>query len=450
MLTFIISILGIILTIFFVVGVHEFGHFIVARLMGVKVLRFSIGFGKSLFRWHDKKGTEYVLAAIPLGGYVKMLDEQESAVAKKDLPFAYNRQPLYKRFAIVSAGVIFNIIFSFAIYWLLFVIGFTTFTPIVGKVSPDSIAQAAGIRSSQEIMSINDQPTPTWMKVIVGILNQAGEKGTMKVAVKEPATQTIRPLTLNLATWKLDNLRPEPLASLGIFPYEPEIPTIIGEIQSSSNAYNKLLKGDKIIAVDRVPVKDWSELVAIIIKKPSQQVSFTINRQGKLITIPIKVGYKLDVFLHQQGFLGISPQFEWPKALLRTQHYGPLAAIAPAWQETKMLLNLNVIVLKKLFTGEVSIRSLGGPITIFESAGAALNHGFVAFLSFLAFLSVAIAVINILPIPGLDGGHVLFQAIEFMTRHPVSVQIQLLLYRLGLVLLLLLIAQSFVNDLWRL
>jgi regulator of sigma E protease len=449
MLEFIISIIGILLTIFFVVGVHEFGHFIVARLSGVKVLRFSIGFGKSLYQRKGKNGTEYVLGAIPLGGYVKMLDEQESPVPENELPFAYNRQPLYKRFAIVAAGVVFNILFSFVIYWALFIVGFTTTAPLVGNVLPNSIAQTAGIKPLEEIVSINNSPTSTWMKAVVAILKEAGEKGAMTIAVKESRSTTFRTTTLNLAAWQLDDLKPEPLKSLGIIPYEPDISTEIGTIKPNSSAYSKLQKGDKILAVDKTPVKNWLELATLIEEHPGQTLSFTVKRQSKIIHVPITINYKRNILLQKTGFLGITPEFTWPPELLREQKFGPIAALGQAWHETRDLINLNLLVLKKLFTGKISIKSLGGPITIFQSAGTALNHGMISFFSFLAFLSIAIATINILPIPGLDGGHVLFQLIELITRRPVSIRLQLLFYRMGLILLMLLITQSFVNDIYR-
>ncbi len=450
MLTFIIGICGILLTILLVVGIHEFGHFIVARLVGVKVLRFSIGFGKALYRFQRKNGTEYVIAAIPLGGYVKMLDESEGKVPADELHLAYNQQPIYKRFLIVIAGPLFNILFSLTIYWFLFMAGIVTFVPLVGKVLPHSIAAEAGLKPNQEITHINTIATPTWENIVIRILNQAGDTGMMKVGILESKTHKPKQLTFNLAEWHLDDLKPEPLESLGITPYEPPTSTLVEKIQPQSDAFNKLLKNDKIIAVGNKKVNDWSELAKIILSHPNETLLFTIKRQNKTLKLPITLGTKKHFFAKETGFLGMTPQFEWPKELLRVQKWGPAPAFTHALSETQDLVSLNLIILKKLVTGKISIKSLGGPITIFESAGTALNNGTISFLSFLAFLSIAIGVINILPIPGLDGGHVLFQLMEFISRRPVPLTVQLLFFRLGIIFLLMVMAQAVINDVLRL
>ncbi|HLB58355.1 MAG TPA: RIP metalloprotease RseP, partial [Gammaproteobacteria bacterium] len=324
MLTLFLSLLGIVITIFFVVGVHEFGHFIVARAVGIKVLRFSIGFGKALYRWYDKKGTEYVIAAIPLGGYVKMLDETEAPVLEEESHLAYNRQSLYKRIAVIIAGPFFNLLFAFVLYWGLFVAGFISVVPLIGKIIPHSIAAKAGLKSQEEIVRIDNKPTASWTSVSIRLLSLAGNKGEMKIVTKHIKTQAIQTYTLDLTHFQMDKLQPEPLKSLGIIPYEPD------------------------------------------------------NAKGI-----------------------------WPKNLLRKNQYNPVTALSHALQNTVDFTYLNFLLLGKMLTGKISFQSLGGPITIFETAGAALNAGIVSFSSFLAFLSISIGIINVLPIPGLDGGHLL-------------------------------------------
>ncbi len=450
MLYWLISILGIILTIFLVVGVHEFGHFLIARLVGVKVLRFSIGFGKALFRLHDKKGTEYVIAAIPLGGYVKMVDETEEEVAKKDLPFAYNRQPFWKKLAIVAAGPFFNLLFAFLIYCSLFLIGFIGIVPIIGQIKPDSIAAEAHVKPNQEIIRINDEKTPTWTSIIVSLLQNVGDKTEITLTTKELNSAKNNQYQLNLAHWKVDNLKPDPLDSLGIVPYEPKIPAMVGKISRHSTAQNLLKTNDKILAVNNQKIIDWYDLQEIIDKNPLKKLDFKILRDKKIMVIPIPVGSQRDLLFHQHGYIGFSPQFEWPKMLLRAQKYNLSGSISHAWYEIKIFTYLNFLVIGKLLTGKISFSSLGGPITIFESAGVALNHGFVQFFSFIAFLSISIGLINILPIPGLDGGHILFQLIEVIIRRPVPLRFQILFYRLGFIFLLLLITQALINDLQRL
>jgi regulator of sigma E protease len=452
MLNILISFIGILITIFLVVGVHELGHFLVAKSVGIKVLRFSIGFGKTLFSWHDKKGTEYVIAAIPLGGYVKMLDESEGAVSADELNATYNRQPFYKKMAVIAAGPFFNLVFAFLIYWLLFVIGFVTIAPVIGKVAPTSIAALAGLQPQQEILQIDNKATRNWTTVVIDLLARAGEKNTLSMQTKDiNKNETAATHTLNLSAWHLNELKPDPLDSLGIVPYEPVIPTIIGKIESGTPAAQSRLKiGDNIISIDGRPIKNWTDIHESIASHPNEMVTFVVERNKEKISIPVTIGYKTHFFFQKIGFLGMSPTFDWPKELLRTNKYGPIDALKYAWQDVAMFTNMNFIILKKMFTGKISLQSLGGPITIFQSAGAALNNGVLAFLSFLAFLSISIGIINIVPIPGLDGGHLLFQAIETIMRRPLPEKFLILFYRLGIIFLLLIMVQALANDILRL
>lgn len=451
MLSVLISIIGILLTILFVVGVHELGHFLVARAVGVKVLRFSIGFGKALYRWYDKKGTEYVLAAIPLGGYIKMLDETEGTVAPEELHLAYNRQSIYKKMLIVFAGPFANLLFALVLYWIIFTIGFTTLIPLIGNVAPHSIAATAGLKPQQEILSINGKPTPSWAAIAIRLLPYTGNKEQLLIETRDLNTSEKKSYLLDLTNWRLNDLEPDLLGSLGIVPYEPRVPAIIGHIQENSPAAKAHLKtGDKIISIDKHIIYDWMQVLHLIATHPEKTLSFVISRDGKTLTIPVTMTYKRDLLFNKYGYLGIGPQFQWPKELLRKNQYGPLAALNRAWQDTVDFTFLNFLLLGKLFTGKISLQSLGGPITIFETAGGALNIGILPFLSFLAFLSISIGFINILPIPGLDGGHLLFQFIELIMRRPLSLRVQTLLYRAGLIILLLLVAQAITNDLLRL
>jgi len=340
MLAFTISVLGILLTIFLVVSIHEFGHFIFARFLGVKVLRFSIGFGKPFYQWRDRKGTEYAFAPILLGGYVKLLDENENPVPENELPMAYNRQPIYKRFLIAFAGPLFNLLFAFILYWLLFIIGITTFVPQVGTITPHSIASDAGMQPRQEIISIDHTSTPTWMSVIINILTQAGNKGIMPIEVKQPDTHEIKLLNLNLTNWHLDDLKPDPFTSLGFVPYDPLIPAIIKDIQPDSDAFTKLTKGDKILSVGKQPIHDWSDLVTIITAHPGETLAFTINHHGKIVHTQITTGYQRDMFLKKYGFLGVTPEFTWPESLFRKQQYGPLDSVIHAYRQVSELTQL--------------------------------------------------------------------------------------------------------------
>jgi len=451
MLTFLIALFGIIITILLIIGVHEAGHFFVAKLLGIKVLRFSIGFGKALLRWHDKQGTEYVLAAIPLGGYVKMLDETEEEVASTELHLSFNRQPFYKRFAVIIAGPIANLIFAVLIYWFLFMMGFTTIKPIIGNIMTPSIANTAKMKPQQEITHIDHSQVSGWMAIMIRMLSRTGDHTQMSIETKDLHTSATYTYQLNLAAWHLDELNPDPLASLGIVPYEPFISPTIGKIIPHSAAEKSSLRtGDKVIAINNKPILTWTDLAERIDELPEKTIPFKIQRDGKRITLPVTFSYQRDLFFKKHGVLGISPAFTWPENLLQKNQYTPLPALKHAWQNMVIFTKMNFIVIGKLFTGKISLQSLGGPITIFGSAGSALNHGMVPFLSFLAFLSISIGIINILPIPGLDGGQALFHLIEFILRRPIPFNIQILLFRLGIIFLILLMTQALINDVTRL
>lgn len=450
MLQLLIAILSIILTILIVIGFHELGHFWVARLFGVKVLRFSIGFGKILWSKKDRKGTEYVIAAIPLGGYVKLLDEGEGPVAKEDLTKAYNTQLFYKKFAIVAAGPIFNLILAFLIYWALYVIGFNSMIPVIGGTTPNSIAANAGLKAQQEIIAIDETPVTNWVAVIIHLLPHAGNKDQIYLSTKDLNTQKIEKHTLDIRNWYMNDLKPDPLTTLGIIPFTPLIPPVVGKILPDSPSAQSLKLNDKILRVHHMPIKDWGDLLEMIDKNPDTTLLFEIQRAGKTLTLPVFIGHERDQNLKKHGFLGISAQFKLPEHLIKKNKYDPMTALSYAWQETKDFCRLNFIIFGKLFTGKISLESLGGPITIYQSAGNALNNGILPFFSFLAFLSISIGLVNVLPIPGLDGGLCLFLIIESLMGRPIPVRVQSLFYRLGLILLFLLVSQSLINDIARL
>ncbi len=449
MLFLLISIVGILITIFFVIGTHEFAHFAVARLLNIKVLRFSIGFGKTLWHWYDKKGTEYVVALIPLGGYVKMLDENEGEVPKEELHLAFNHQPFYKKFLVVLAGPMANIFCALVLYWIIFIIGITSVRPLIGTVNPRSIAAEGGLQAKQEIIRVDNHKTATWTGIIFRLIAHAGNQDHIKIDVQNPTgTETH---VLDLSNWHLDALSPDPLTSIGITPFVPTIPLVIGVIAKDSPAATSTLHlGDKVMAIDSHPIQDWDALFTTITQHPAQSVHFTIERQGKTLTIPVSIGYKRDLFFTKTGYLGIGPDFKWPKALLQEIKYGPVTAVSHAWQEISDFTYFNLLLFWKIITGKISLQSLGGPITIFQTAGNALNYGFLSFIGFLAFLSISIGIINLLPIPGLDGGHLVIQIIEFIIRRPVPEKLLLILYRLGFLLILFVLIQAVVNDVLRL
>jgi regulator of sigma E protease len=446
-----IAILGILLTIFFVVGTHESAHFLMARSLGIKVLRFSIGFGKTLVRWTDKKGTEYVVALIPLGGYVKMLDESEGTVPASELHLAYNRQPFYKKFLVVLAGPLTNIFCALVLYWVIFMVGFVTVKPMIGSVEPKSIAAEAGVQANTQIIAIDNSTTSSWTGIMLRLIAHAGDQDQVKIETRNPADNKTETHILDLANWRLDKLTPDPLSSLGIAPYEPVIPLIIGVISKNTPAAASLLKiGDKIIAINTMAMNNWSDVIGMITKHPNETLIFYIQRNNQFHNVAVKTGYQNSLFLQKSGFLGLGPDYKIPPAMLQTVQYGPLVALTHAWKEIGDFTYFNLLLFGKMVTGKISVQSLGGPITIFETAGDALNSGLLAFLGFLAFLSIAIGVVNFLPIPGLDGGHMFIQIVEFIIQRQVPDQVLNVMYRVGFLLIFFVLIQAIVNDVMRL
>jgi regulator of sigma E protease len=451
MLHLLISVIGIIVTILFVVGTHEAGHFLAARAVGVKVLTFSIGFGKALFSWRDKSGTQYVFAMIPLGGYVRMLDESEGTVEANELHRAYNRQPFYKKFIIVIAGPLSNFIWAFLLYWLIFSLGFFTIKPVIGAVTPHSIAAEAGLKPMQEIISIDQQDVKSWSNILFKLLAHTGSKDQTTIGVRAINGEQTKAQTLDLSNWKMDNLNPDPLQSLGIIPYEPPLQLEIGFIRKDSPAaHSSLAVGDKLKAVDHQPIKDWSQLMKFIQSHPDQEVIFTISRGGKSMDIKVKTGSQRDWRMRKSGILGIAPLVNMPEELQQHVQYTFITAAPRALQETIDFASFNLLLFGKMLTGKLSLESLGGPITIFDSAGDSLNYGFLPFISFLAFLSVSLGVINLFPIPGLDGGHLFIQIIETILRRPIAENTIIFMYRAGFLFIIFIMLQALINDVLRL
>jgi regulator of sigma E protease len=449
MQNFLISLLAFLITISLIIGIHEFGHFFAARCLGIKVLRFSIGFGKKLFSYKDNKGTEYWVSAIPFGGYVKLLDQHEGQVAKQELHLAFNRQPVYKRMLIIVAGPVLNLLFAVFVFWLTFLIGFTTIKPVIGEVITHSIAYTAGLRPQQEIVAVDNRKTIDWTAVTTSIFFRVGDTGIMRIKVKT-ATQQPNLYQLNLANWKVDALQPNPLRSLGIIPYVPPTLAIIGRITSSTRANTQLQVGDEILTVGNYKITDWHELVKQIKQHPDQELIFQIKRQGKIINMPIKIKHRKISLTKKIGFLGIAPHIDWPEQLTNHNKYAPWPALEHAYHRTLIFLHLNFVLIGKMIKGDFSLRGLAGPLTIFRSAGQAFYLGLIAFLNFLAFISATIGLFNLFPIPGLDGAHLCYLIIEAITGKPVSLRVQLLAFRLGILIILLIMLQAIVNDLLRL
>ncbi|MCV2884996.1 sigma E protease regulator RseP [Aestuariibacter sp. AA17] len=452
MIDFLWSLGSFIVALGLLVAVHEWGHFFVARKCGVKVERFSIGFGKALWRTKDSQGTEYVIAAIPLGGYVKMLDERVDQVSEADLPHAFNRQSVYKRIAIIAAGPITNFLFAILALFIMYLIGLDTVKPVIGKIEPNSIAAQAGLEPNSQFSRIGNRETVDWEAVNFELISAIGEK-SLPVEILLPNGQKQEKVLL-LDNWKFDPDKVSALTSLGISAYRPEATTELAFIAKHSGADAAGLKvGDKILAIDGTPMQNWEQIVGYIEQRPDSDVTITISRDGVNIELPATVGNRkhADESDKLVGVLGIvSKARPWPESYLFTHHYDPLGAFVKASEKTWRLMTLSVEMIGKLLTGDVSVKNLSGPISIAQGAGTSAGYGLVYFLSFLALISVNLGIINLLPLPVLDGGHLLYYFIELLTGKPVPEQVQDIGFRIGGVLLLLLMTIAIVNDVARL
>ena len=444
------TILSLALTLGILVTIHEYGHFWVARRFGVKVLRFSVGFGKPLWSWYDRHGTEFAVAAIPLGGYVKMLDAREGPVPAELSDQAFTSKSPYQRIAIAAAGPAANFIFAIAAYWLLAVVGVTTVAPIVGSVTPGSVAERVGLTPGMELTEVDGHGVNSWRSVNMRLLERAGEHGTVSFAVTGGQGQGL--LQGELGGWSLSTDTPDPLGEFGIVPNRPAIPPVLGVISADGRASAAGLQpGDRIIAVDGEPVEDWFGLVEHIRKSPEQSLVLRFEREGAERTLSIVPAAKTADDGEIIGLIGAGVQVpEWPEGSLREISYGPLVAFPIAVEETWADTRLTLVAIKKMLTGLLSPSNLSGPITIARVAEASVSSGFEDFVRFLAYLSVSLGVLNLLPVPVLDGGHILYYTIEAIRRKPVSEQVQAVGLRIGMALILTLMVFALYNDLMRL
>ncbi len=447
----IMEIIGAIFAIFSIIIIHEMGHFYVARCFGIKILRFSIGFGKPLLKRVSKKtGTEYVLGWLPLGGYVKMLGEGDQETSPEDLPHAYNKQPLLVRMAVVSAGPIVNFLLAILVFWAVYLLGQTQIKPIIGQVQPQSIAALGGMRKGDEIIAIDNKPTQNWRKVMMAIVSHAGDQTPVTVTVRPMGSKTTEKRSLNLSAWQMNRSQPDFFNSLGMAPFRPKILPKIAQVMPGSAAKKGgMLAGDEITAINGKAVRNWSEVVAVIRHLPGKTAQLMIKRNGKTETLSLVVGEK-KIQGKSYGYLGVMVQAPvLPASMMYKQKFGVGGAFVEASKRTWQLLKFNAIVIVKMLSGKLSAQSLGGPISIFQAAGKASTAGIQIYLGFIAFISLTIGFINILPIPGLDGGHLFFQIIEGVFRRPVSERVQMVALSFGLVGIVTLVLYATMNDLLR-
>lgn len=432
---------------------HEWGHYFVARLAGVKVLRFSIGFGKSL--WQVRRGpdqTEWVIGALPLGGYVRMLDEREGPVAPEEAHRAFNRQTLGRRVAIVLAGPLANFLLAFLIYCGLFLTGVPGLKPYVDTPPPASLAAQAGFSAGERITRVGQEDVRTWNEVQLLLIDSALERSAITVETEDDGGHL---MTHRLDLSRLDAAErdAEVLDRIGLKPWDFPIPAVVGRvIQDGSAGRAGLRPGDRIVAVGGAPLTSWQSLVALVRASPGKSLTFTVERQGRQESVTLIPHPDRDDRGNLIGKIGVSPSV--PRSL--TDHFwttvrdAPLPAMAHAAQKTWEVTRLTFKTFGAMLLGQASLKNIGGPIQIADYAGQTARMGLIPYLTFLALISISLGAINLLPVPLLDGGYLMYYAVELLKGSPVSDRVLALTQRVGLMLLTALMAFALYNDIQRL
>ena len=446
------TLLAFLLTLGVLITIHEYGHYRVARWCGVKVLQFSIGFGQALYkRRFGKDGTEFILAAFPLGGYVRMLDEREAPVAAEEVHRAFNRQPIWKRMAIVIAGPLANLLLAVFLYWLLFMTGVTGLKPTLGDVAPGSAAAQASMKAGEVVRTIGGEPVSSWQDVRWQILQQSMKATTVEVEAASGDNE-LHLHRLDLSSLAHDDPERDILDQLGLKPYQPSMPARVGEVLSDSPAQKAGLKvGDRVIAVGDTAVTGWEGFVTIVRASPGRSLVVKVERDSRPMTLTItpesaKEGSKT---IGRIGAAYRMEQSELDKLLVEIR-YAPGPALLQALGKTWDTSIFSLKMLGNMLTGAISWKGVSGPVTIASYAGQSAQVGWKAFLTFLALVSISLGVLNLLPIPVLDGGHLMYYMVEFFKGSPVSDRAMEIGQRIGLALLGLLMACALYNDINRL
>ena len=451
MLEFFWNLASFVVALGVLITVHEYGHFWVARKNGVQVERFSVGFGKVLWRKVDKYGTEFVIAMIPLGGYVKMLDSRVDDVSDSQRNRTFNDKSVYQRIAIIAAGPLANFAFAILAFYLMFLIGVPSVKPIVGDVEINSIAAKASLPTNSEIIAINENATVDWQDVNLALVSAIGDEQVV-ITVKPKGSASNKNFYLNTNEWLFSPDKESAIASLGINPFRAVAQAKLAVIGKNSPAEKAGLKiGDELISIAGERINgSWQKFSEQIKLYPDKAVSVTVLRHDVITELMVKPEakkYKEKVV----GFLGVQPVSEpYPEEYLFEQSYGPISAIGESVNKTWNLVVLSFDMIGKLITGDVSVKNLSGPISIAQGAGSSANYGFVYFLGFLALISINLGIINLLPLPVLDGGHLFYYVIELFTGKPVPEKIQEIGFKFGTIALLSLMSIAIFNDLSRL
>lgn len=431
---------------------HEFGHFWVARRCGVKVLRFSIGFGLPLLKWKDKKGTEFVVAALPLGGYVKMVDEREDEVDARDVPYAFNRKPVGKRMSIVAAGPIANFLLALIAFWLVFLGGERGLAPVVGNVEKGSLGETAGFEPGMEIVAVDGKKVSTWSDVSRVLFGFIGSTGDIPFEVKYEGSNVNYEVLAPVNAWLRNAEEPDPLRELGVSPpFELQSLHLADVVPKGPADRAGLRKDDELIAVDGRKITSVNEFIDYVSVNAEHTLTLELERGGETLSLEV-IPELAQRDGREVGQIGVqlSSVGRYPEFLLRTVNYGIFGALARGARETSDMTWFVLDSIGKLIVGDLSPKNLSGPITIAKVAGDSAKSGIDNFVRFIAILSIMLGVMNLLPIPVLDGGHLMYYLIEAVKGSPVSDRVQMVGFRIGFAIVMGLMVFALYNDVTRL
>jgi len=451
-MNFLHTVLAFVVALGILIVVHEYGHYLAARMCNIKVLRFSVGFGRPIVTWRrGRDGTEWTLAAVPFGGYVKMLDEREGFVATEDLPRAFNRQNVWKRFLVVAAGPVFNFVFAVLVYAGLFMHGLPEVRPVIAQPPAGTLAAQAGFRAGETLRAIDGKPVRTWGDVRWHVLEAALQRQVLSIeAIDE--REHISLLTLDLRAVTDEDVEGDLLSRLGLELFRPTLDPVLGKLIANSPAERAgLAAGDRITRVDGAPVETWEGLVRVIRASPEKTLKLDVARGGATLRLQLRPE-AIEANGVRIGRIGAAPYIPASRAdrMLVQVRYGPTESLLKAAAKTYDIAVFSLRMIGKMLLGEVSWRHLSGPVTIADFAGQSAQMGWIPYVNFLALISISLGVLNLLPIPLLDGGHLMYYTVEVVKGSPVSDRAMELGQRVGLTLLLVMMAFAFFNDLNRL
>ncbi|OUS24925.1 RIP metalloprotease RseP [Gammaproteobacteria bacterium 45_16_T64] len=434
------------------IAVHEYGHFWVARRCGVRVIKFSIGFGKTLYSRKDKQGTEFAISAIPFGGYVKMVGEPGTEGEEIDPAESFAHKTVWQRIAIVAAGPLVNLVFAVLLYWLIFIAGVTRVAPVVGDVFPGGVADRAGITSQSEIVSVDGRETLSWSNVNFALVSRLGDDGFIEIETKRTADSARQTHRVDVSRWMIGLEKEGPLVALGVDVFRPLLPVLIGEVMPGKAAERGGVQaGDKIVSANGVALPNWFTWARMIRQAPLVPMELEVVRNGDILALTVLPESIVEDGKAAVGRLGVMPDptsvtYKIPDEMIRHIQYGPVEAVGEALLKTKDFISLTLAAMGKMIKGQISLDNLSGPITIAKVAGDTASYGLEPFLSFVAYLSISLGVLNLLPVPMLDGGHLMYYLVEMVKGSPVSETLQDIGNRIGLAMLLAFMGVAFYND----